>query len=77
AHVHDFQVVQTGAGALTVRLADGEGASAAAVRRALRAYFQAMGFADVALEVGGQPPRRDPVSGKLRRVVREERAVVH
>ncbi|MGE5162237.1 MAG: phenylacetate--CoA ligase family protein, partial [Betaproteobacteria bacterium] len=32
AHVHDFQVVQTGAGALTVRLADGEGASAAAVR---------------------------------------------
>ena len=77
AHVHDFQVIQTGTGALKVRLADGEGASAPAVRRALRAYFRAMGFADVPLEVGGQAPRRDPVSGKLRRVVREDRPAVH
>jgi phenylacetate-coenzyme A ligase PaaK-like adenylate-forming protein len=76
AHVHDFQVVQTGSGALKVRLADERGGSAAAVRRALRAYFKAMGFADVALEIGGQAPRRDPVSGKLRRVVREVRPVV-
>jgi phenylacetate-CoA ligase len=76
AHVHDFQVVQTGRGALKVRLAHEEGASAAAVRRALRAYFHAMGFADVALDVGGQAPRRDPVSGKLRRVVREDRPAV-
>jgi len=44
AHVHDFQVVQTGTGALKVRLAGEDGASAAAVRRALRAYFQAMGL---------------------------------
>jgi phenylacetate-coenzyme A ligase PaaK-like adenylate-forming protein len=76
AHVHDFQVVQTGSGALKVRLADENGGSAAAVRRALRAYFKAMGFADVALEIGGQAPRRDPVSGKLRRVVREVRPAV-
>lgn len=73
AHVHDFQVVQTGTRALEVRLAEDDGSSAAAVRRALRAYFRAMGFADVALDVGGQAPRRDPVSGKLRRVVRESR----
>jgi phenylacetate-coenzyme A ligase PaaK-like adenylate-forming protein len=77
AHVHDFQVVQTGSGTLKVRLADEDGASAAAVRRALHAYFQAMGFADVALEVGGQEPQRDPVSGKLRRVVREACLAVH
>jgi len=76
AHVHDFQVVQTRSGALKVRLAHETGGSAAAVRRALHAYFKAMGFADVALEIGGQPPRRDPVSGKLRRVVREVRPVV-
>jgi phenylacetate-coenzyme A ligase PaaK-like adenylate-forming protein len=76
AHVHDFQVVQTGSRALEVRLAGDDGSSAAAVRRALRAYFRAMGFADVALDVGGQAPRRDPVSGKLRRVVRESRPSV-
>jgi phenylacetate-coenzyme A ligase PaaK-like adenylate-forming protein len=70
AHVHDFQVVQTDARALQVRLGAEEAAAAAAVRRALRAYFRAMGFADVALEVAPQAPRRDPISGKLRRVVR-------
>jgi hypothetical protein len=61
---------------LKVRLADERGGSAAEVRRALHAYFKAMGFADVALDIGGQAPRRDPVSGKLRRVVREVRPAV-
>lgn len=77
AHVHDFQVVQTPTGALKVRLAEGEGGAAASVRRALQSYFRAMGFADVALEVGRTAPRRDPVSGKLRRIVRERRASTH
>jgi phenylacetate-CoA ligase len=71
AHVHDFQVVQTAPSAVTVRLGSDRAAAAAAVRRALRAYFKAMGFADVALRVGEQAPRRDRLSGKLRRVVRE------
>jgi phenylacetate-coenzyme A ligase PaaK-like adenylate-forming protein len=71
AHVHDFQVVQTDARSLKIRLGGDEAAAAASVRRALRAYFRAMGFADVVLDVGMQPPRRDPISGKLRRVVRE------
>jgi putative adenylate-forming enzyme len=71
AHVHDFQVVQTTSGTLKVRLGSEETAAAGAVRRALAAYFRAMGFADVKLDVGGQAPRRDRVSGKLRRVVRE------
>ena len=71
AHVHDFQVVQTASGALKVRLGSEQAAAAGAVRRALQAYFRAMGFADVTLDVGGQEPRRDRVSGKLRRVVRE------
>jgi phenylacetate-coenzyme A ligase PaaK-like adenylate-forming protein len=77
AHVHDFQVVQTTSGALKVRLGSEEAAAAGAVRRALAAYFRAMGFADVKLDVGGQAPRRDRVSGKLRRVVREGGSVVH
>jgi phenylacetate-coenzyme A ligase PaaK-like adenylate-forming protein len=70
AHVHDFQVVQTAPSALEVRLGGDQAATATAVRRALRAYFRAMGFADVTLAIGGQPPCRDRVSGKLRRVVR-------
>lgn len=71
AHVHDFQIVQTAPHALKVRLGDEQADAAVAVRRALHAYFRAMGFADVALDVDRQPPRRDRVSGKLRRVVRE------
>ncbi|MGB2815820.1 MAG: AMP-binding protein [Burkholderiaceae bacterium] len=77
ANVHDFQVVQTTSGALKVRLGSEEAAAAGAVRRALVAYFRAMGFADVRLQVGGQEPRRDRVSGKLRRVIREVDAVPH
>jgi phenylacetate-coenzyme A ligase PaaK-like adenylate-forming protein len=75
AHVHDYQVVQTAPRALTVRLGSEQAAAATAVRRALRSYFRAMGFSDVALQIGRQPPLRDRASGKLRRVVRRtERA---
>ena len=75
AHVHDYQVVQTAPRALTVRLGSDEAAAAAAVRRALRSYFRTMGFSDVALQIGREPPLRDHGSGKLRRVVRRtERA---
>ncbi|MGZ8274515.1 MAG: phenylacetate--CoA ligase family protein [Burkholderiaceae bacterium] len=77
AHVHDFQVVQTTSGALKVRLGSEEAAAAGAVREALLAYFRAMGFAAVKLDVGGQEPRRDQVSGKLRRVVREVDGVLN
>ena len=75
ANVHDFQVVQMPSGTLKVRLGSEEAAAAGAVRRALVAYFRAMGFAEVKLDVGGQEPRRDRVSGKLRRVVREIDAI--
>jgi phenylacetate-coenzyme A ligase PaaK-like adenylate-forming protein len=71
AHVHDYQVVQTAPSTLTVRLGGEEAGSATAVRRALRSYFRAMGFSDVALQIGRQPPLRDRSSGKLRRVVRQ------
>lgn len=77
AHVHDFQVVQTATDRLKVRLGSEEVAAAGAVRRALRAYFRAMGFAEVVLEIGRQEPRRDRVSGKMRRVVREVSHVLH
>jgi hypothetical protein len=75
AHVHDFQVVQTAPRSLRVRLGGEEAEAAAAVRRALRAYFRAMGFADVTVDIGHHPPRRDDRSGKLRRVVREAGAL--
>lgn len=77
AHVHDFQVVQTAPRTLQVRLGGEEADAAGAVRRALRAYLRAMGFAEVTVDVGRQPPRRDRVSGKLRRVVCEVDHVVH
>jgi len=69
--------VQTASGRLRVRLGGEEAAAAGVVRRALRAYFRAMGFADVILDVGSQEPRRDRVSGKLRRVVREVDRALH
>jgi phenylacetate-CoA ligase len=71
AHVHDYQVVQTAPSTLKIRLGADAADSGAAVRRALRAYFRAMGFADVSLQVADDPPARDRASGKLRRVVRE------
>jgi phenylacetate-coenzyme A ligase PaaK-like adenylate-forming protein len=70
ARVHDFQVVQTAPRKLQVRLAGDEATCRQAVRRALNAYFHAMGFSAVKVEVAGEP-RRDELSGKLRRVVRE------
>lgn len=71
AHVHNYQVVQTAPRALTVRLGGEQAAAGTAVRRALRSYFRAMGFSDVALQIGREPPLRDRASGKLRRVVRQ------
>jgi phenylacetate-CoA ligase len=71
AHVHDYQIVQTAPNALKIRLGAENADSGAAVRRALRAYFRAMGFADVSLQVADGPPARDRASGKLRRVIRE------
>ncbi len=77
AHVHDYQVVQTAPRALTVRLGSEEAASVTAVRRALRAYFRAMGLSEVSVQIGESAPRRDGVSGKLRRVIREVERTTH
>ena len=63
--------MQTAPRSLEVRLGGEEVAARHAVRRALGAYFHAMGFSEVRVDVKASRPRRDEVSGKLRRVVRE------
>ena len=71
AHVHDFQVTQTGPSKLQIRLGNDEQASARDVRRALGTYFDTLGIGEIAIDIGRRPPVRDGVSGKLRRVISE------
>jgi phenylacetate-CoA ligase len=69
AHVHHFQVVQTAPRAVTVRLGN-EGSNAGdSVRHALRRYFRSVGIGKIAVDISRQPPRPEPGSGKLRRVI--------
>lgn len=69
AHVNDFQLVQTGARTIAVRLAPSEAGRAAAARTALRAYLQSVGLPAVAVQIDRRAPQRSRVSGKLRRVM--------
>jgi len=69
ALVHDFQVVQTGPRRLLLRLGPAERPRAQATAAALRGYLRTLDLGAVRLELGAEPPCRDPVSGKLRRVV--------
>ena len=70
AFVHDFQLVQTGPRRLLLRLGPSERPRAQASVAALRGYLRRLDLGAVRLELGAEPPFRDPVSGKLRRVVR-------
>ena len=63
-----FQVVHSGANALTLRMAIAETLWAAA-ERALRGYLDAQGLAHVTIEWDARPVLMHPKSGKLRRVV--------
>jgi len=69
ALVHDFQLVQTGPRRLRLRLGPAEQPRAQATAAALRTYLRRLDLGAVRLELGPEPPRRDPVSGKLRRVI--------
>jgi phenylacetate-coenzyme A ligase PaaK-like adenylate-forming protein len=68
AGVHDFQLVQSDAGVLGVRLGGGERGCRARVQHALRAHLDALGLGHVRVSIEHAGPQRDPVSGKLRRV---------
>jgi phenylacetate-coenzyme A ligase PaaK-like adenylate-forming protein len=70
ARVNDFQLLQTGPRRLAVRLGRAECARAEAACAALRAYLKRLDLAAVRVEFDATPPRREPVSGKLRRVIK-------
>jgi phenylacetate-CoA ligase len=69
AGVHDFQVVQSARGAVSVRLAATERGRTPAVRAALRQCFDELGALTVRIAVSREAPRRERPGGKLRRVV--------
>ncbi len=69
AHVHDFQLVQTGPRRLLLRLGLAERGRTEAARAALRSYLQSVGLDVAILQIDTLPPQRSPGSGKLRRVV--------
>jgi phenylacetate-coenzyme A ligase PaaK-like adenylate-forming protein len=69
ALVNDFQLLQTGPRRLALRLGGTERARGDAACTALRAYLRRLDLADVRVELDTAAPRRDPASGKLRRVV--------
>lgn len=70
--VHQFQILQTGASTLKVRLAPADGIQLEqlwpAVAERLQRYLAEQGLADVHLELASEPPQRHPVSGKFRQV---------
>lgn len=70
AHLSDFQLVQTGARRLALRLGAAERARADAACAVLRAYLRRLDLAGVRVDVDAAPPQREAASGKLRRVVR-------
>lgn len=69
ARVNDYQLLQTGRRRLKLLLGRTEQGHAAAACAALRAYLRRLDVQGVTLEVGDSAPRREPASGKLRRVV--------
>lgn len=68
AGVNDFQLVQSDAGLLGVRLGGGERRCGRRVLHALRAHLGAQGLGHVRVSIEHAGPQRDPRSGKLRRV---------
>ncbi|HWS74115.1 MAG TPA: AMP-binding protein, partial [Quisquiliibacterium sp.] len=71
--VHRFQVQQTGPCSLAVRFetpaGDTRAAAMARIVSSLRAYLAHQGLPGVAIVEDPEPPRPDPVSGKLREVL--------
>ena len=74
ALVNDFQLLQTGQRRLLLRLGRAERARSDAACAALRAYLRRLDLPGVRVALDPAPPRREPASGKLRRVVNAVRA---
>lgn len=69
ALVNDFQLLQTGPCQLKMRIGAAERDRARAACTVLRGYLRRLHLDGVRVSLDAAPPRRDPVSGKLRRVV--------
>jgi phenylacetate-coenzyme A ligase PaaK-like adenylate-forming protein len=69
--LHRFQAIQTGERRLTIRLEANGGETQAAwarVQERLGAFLTRQNLAGLVLELAGEPPMRDPRSGKYRHV---------
>ena len=77
-HVPRFQLVQTAADRLLLRVggddARARAATFEAARDALASYLAAHGATGIAIELDRRPPQADATSGKLRQVLREHHA---
>jgi phenylacetate-CoA ligase len=73
ALVNDFQLVQTGQRRLMLRLGRADRRRGGTACAALHAYLQRLDLAGVRIDIDSAPPRREHLSGKLRRVVRAVR----
>ncbi len=69
ALVNDFQLLQVGPRRLKLRLGKADRSRAEIACTVLRGYLRRLELAGVRIELDAQMPRRDAVSGKLRRVV--------
>ncbi len=75
ARVNDFQITQTGARTLHVALGDASLPTRTRVCRVLGAWLAANGLNKVSVEIDSHMPERSGTSGKLRRIVRAQRAL--
>jgi phenylacetate-coenzyme A ligase PaaK-like adenylate-forming protein len=69
ALVNDFQLLQIGPRRLRLRLGKAEQPRADAACAVLRDYLHRLELSGVRVELDAEPPHRDAISGKLRRVV--------
>jgi phenylacetate-coenzyme A ligase PaaK-like adenylate-forming protein len=69
ALVNDFQLLQTGQRRLKLRLGRADRRRGGRACAALHAYLQRLDLTGVRIDIDTAPPHREPVSGKLRRVV--------
>ncbi len=69
ALVNDFQLLQTGPRRLALRVGKAERERASEACAVLRGYLHRLDVTGVRVELDKAPPRRDAVSGKLRRVI--------
>ena len=73
--IRRFQLIQTGAKRLVLRLVSGQKESGfAEAKRELLAFFKSKGVEDLEIVLSDQLPQAHPVSGKFKHIYRAELA---